>query len=77
MIKVTQTRIEYYDSSKRLHCDMAPAVFHCDGTKEYYCHGKRHRTVGYAVVKPDGTGEYWLNGVKVTKSEHYVYTQSN
>ena len=46
-----------------------PAIEKPDGTKEWWCNGKRHRIGGPAVVYADGAMCWWINGVELSKFE--------
>jgi hypothetical protein len=39
-----------------------PAVIWHNGIKEWYKHGKRHRTTGAAYIQPDNFSEFWIEG---------------
>ena len=42
------------------------------GVKEWYLHGKLHRTDGPAVIHEDGAKEWWLNDVRYSEQEYYA-----
>jgi len=46
----------------KLHCEDGPAVFHSDGTVEYYIHGQRHREDGPAIKFGNGSKVWMING---------------
>ncbi len=39
-----------------------PAVIYENGQKEWWFHGRRHRSYGPAIIVPSGHTEYWVNG---------------
>ena len=38
--------------------------------KEWYIHGKLHRTDGLAVMQSDGYVEWWLNNIQYSEEEY-------
>ncbi|RTK95484.1 MAG: hypothetical protein EKK64_06585 [Neisseriaceae bacterium] len=58
-----ENNIKTYWKNGKIHRDNnLPAVIYKDGSKEWYCKGKRHRENGPAVVYSNGNKEYWING---------------
>jgi hypothetical protein len=62
--KFDKYRSTIKDERGRFHGQ--PAVFHWDGSEDYYFHGKLHRLDGPA--KHDGT--FWIDGKQV-KAENF------
>jgi hypothetical protein len=62
---VLSTGVEQWsDENGQLHRERdLPAVIRPNGTKEWYKHGKRHRSNGPAIIDAKGEGRWYKNGV--------------
>lgn len=63
--------MEFYNSSKKLHRLVGPAVVSIDGDKEWWRNGKLHNENGYAVFFPGIYAEYYLDGVEYSEYDYY------
>jgi len=74
--------LNIHDELGRYHCDYGPACIHCDGTQEWYHHGKLHREDGPAVIypegshaEPDGKLYFFLYDKVISKEFHEILTR--
>lgn len=54
----------WYNASNQLHRLDGPAVEWSDGSKFWYCKGKRHRLDGPAVEMANGKNQWWIDGTQ-------------
>lgn len=52
----------YFDERGLLHKDEGPAMILQDGSKFWYCHGKKHRIDGPAIEYYNGDGSWYYQG---------------
>lgn len=56
---------EHTNDQDQISCEEAPIISWFDGSKEWYKHGKRHRTDGPAIEYVDGSNEWWVDGNRI------------
>lgn len=80
-IMLIQEPIAYVDEMGQFHREDGPAIEYPNGTKYWFCHGKRHRVGGPAVEYHYGDKSWYQNGLlhredgpaKVWKNKNYEW----